>query len=84
MSELSIGQRSRNAIRRNLLSSVSLVALSVHVISFVPAEAADTERPSVWIELGGQFEQADTTQEVYSPAFFTPQPSFTGFTPGMT
>ncbi len=83
MSELSIGQRNRDFIRWKLLSSVSALALGTQVLAFVPAEAEIGERPSVWIELGGQFEQADTAQEVYSPGFFTPQPSFTSFTPGM-
>ena len=83
MSELSIGQCNRNIIRWKLLSSVSALALGTQVLAFVPAEAEIGDRPTVWVELGGQFEQVDTAQEVYSPSFFTPQPSFTGFTPGM-
>lgn len=83
MSELSVSQCNRNTICRQLLGSASAVALGTQMFSITPAGAEVAQRPSVWIELGGQFEQLNTAQEAYSPEFFSPQPAFTDFRPGV-
>jgi len=84
MSELFVGNWKRDTLHWKLLCSASAVALSTQIVSTSPAVAEVAQRPSVWIEFGGQFEQLTTAQEPYSPNFFTPQPSFTTFTAGAT
>jgi len=72
MSEL-INARIRNEnFRRALLTNVSLVALMGVVCAPISALAAsaDEDRPTVWIEIGGQLERVDTPQTPFAPPFF--------------
>ncbi len=71
MSEL-IDNKNRNAsFRHQLLTNVSLLALMG--VACGPAGAlassADEDRPTVWIELGGQLERVDTPQSIFAPVF---------------
>jgi iron complex outermembrane recepter protein len=86
MSEFLNTSNDRKGFRRRLLTTVSTLTLlgSVYAAGDVKAADDDGDRPVVWLELGGQFEQVATAQEIYAPAFFTPQPSFTSFTPKLT
>lgn len=59
------------AFRWQLLSTVS--ALSLTVMFSGHAEASD--KPSVWIELGGQLERIDGREDAYLPAFTTLSPT---------
>ncbi len=71
MSEL-INTKSRNAnFRHQLLTNVSLLALmgAACAPTSALASSADEDRPTVWIELGGQLERVDTPQSVFAPAF---------------
>jgi iron complex outermembrane recepter protein len=83
MSEVINAQNGKRDFRRQLLTTVSALALLTAIYGSNESEAADqdADRPTVWIELGGQFEQIRTEQETYVPPFFTPQPSFTTITP---
>jgi len=84
MSELMNGQRREQDIRWRLLSTVSAVALLAAVYGASKSEAADqdADRPTVWIELGGQFEQVQTEQQAFIPPFFAQPPSFTSIRAG--
>jgi hypothetical protein len=68
MSEL-ITPRARADMRLRLLSTVS--ALSLLTIAASRAQAEDTNRPIVWIELGGQLERVDGGQERFAPSFLS-------------
>ncbi len=74
MNELITTQENQMRIRRGLLATVSALALlgTVH-----RAKAADGDRPSVWIELSGQFAQQEVNQEAYVPAFLAASPFVT-------
>jgi len=66
MSEL-INTNSR-AVRNNLLTSVSAIALLG--IVWTSDAVADDGHQVVWLELGGQLERVDSSQAVFSPPFF--------------
>jgi len=68
------------SIRRKLLSTVSASALVVFLGATGKADAAsdDADRPTIWIELGGQLEQFAPTEDPFAPPFLLkmPRPSF--------
>ena len=70
MSELTNKQSGGHALRWNLLVTVSAFAL---LGSFVDEAKAsdDTDRPVVWIELGGELNRLDESRELIAPPFFT-------------
>ena len=70
MSELMITPN-RRTIRWHLLSTVSALALLASVYAVSEAEAADndTDRPTVWIELGGQLVHVNGQGDTFAPAF---------------
>jgi iron complex outermembrane recepter protein len=59
----------RNSIRWQLLATVSAAALLATGTG--NAQAADSDRPLVWIELGGQMESLNSPQEDFSPPFMS-------------
>jgi iron complex outermembrane receptor protein len=71
MSELMNVQANRDDFRRRLLTGVSMLALLALAIQPSKVEAADSDadRPTVWIELGGQLESMQGTGQAYAPAF---------------
>jgi hypothetical protein len=74
MSELI--QKSENAnFRWKLLAGASALALMGYVATMPAAKAADSDRPTVWIELGGQLSRWENGQEIYAPAFTELTPS---------
>jgi len=72
MSELMNSSSSRGGFRRQLLTSVSALALLGLVCAAVEPAAADegNDYPTVWIELGGQLERMDGGQTPFAPPFF--------------
>jgi hypothetical protein len=70
MSELK-NTRDGGGIRRQLLTSVSMLAL-VSFVGLRDAKATDdgADRPTIWIELGGQLERMDSAQADFAPQFF--------------
>src|SRR6185437_3015990 len=70
-----ITTRTRANTRLQLLGTVSALALLVTVST--NANAEDTARPTVWIELGGQLESMDSGQQQFAPPFIraTPRPA---------
>jgi iron complex outermembrane receptor protein len=75
MSEL-MNKSGRHAIRGCLLSSVSGLALLTSAYMAGSAEAAgdDTDRPLLWIELGGQAETIAGQGDAFAPAFLAANP----------
>ena len=69
MSELIDTRKSQHDFYHGLLSTVSAAALLASVSS--ASANSDTNRPTVWIELGGQFERVEDGQQVFAPPFFS-------------
>jgi iron complex outermembrane recepter protein len=67
----------RHAIRWKLLSTVSALALFGAVYGTGESRAADqdADRPTLWIELGGQLEHANGQGEPFAPAFLAAYPN---------
>jgi len=83
MSELIQTTERRRNIRRQLLATVSALALAGSVE--IAAAADDSAgHPTIWIELGGQFEQVTTEQETYAPPFTAIQPASGSFRQGIS
>lgn len=74
MSEL-ITPRIHANMRLQLLATVSALSLLTTITS--QAKAEDADRPTVWIELGGQLERVDAGEERFTPPFIvaTPRPA---------
>jgi iron complex outermembrane receptor protein len=72
MSELMNTQNTERGFRWHLLTSVSALALLASV-TMRDAKAADddADRPTVWIELGGEMDHITGQGNAYSPAFLT-------------
>jgi hypothetical protein len=76
MSELLNSKRSSGSFRRNLLTNVSMLALLGYLgASQGAALAADDDPPTLWIELGGQFERIDSAHEIFAPPFVGNSPA---------
>jgi len=78
MSELIQKHDSRATIRWKLLTGASALVLTAYVSAASLANAEDSDRPQIWIELGGQFSRLQDAQEIFAPPFvaLTP-PDFT-------
>lgn len=72
MSEFLNARKPNRSRRYNLLAHASMFALLGYLGMSQDAIAAsvDVDRPTVWIELGGQFERVDSAQTILAPAFF--------------
>ncbi|HTO39537.1 MAG TPA: hypothetical protein VL026_01065 [Rhizomicrobium sp.] len=69
MSELINTCHNGHDLRWHLLTTASAFALLTSVIGQSAHAAEDSDRPTVWIELGGQLERIDTSQTVFAPGF---------------
>jgi hypothetical protein len=67
MSELTKTNGHEKFLRGYLLASVCGLALAASAAEGVMAQ--DAERPTVWIELGGQLERMANSSEVFAPPF---------------
>ena len=76
MSELT-NKSDCSAIRRLLLSSVSATTLlaSTYLTGVADAASDDRDRPTVWIELGGQAETLTGEGDAFAPAFLAANPN---------
>lgn len=77
MSEL-IQKADNHTMRWKLLAGASTLVLVSYVSAGHSAKADESDRPTVWIELGGQLSRLQDRQEAFAPPFvaLTP-PSFT-------
>ena len=69
MSELLHTHEQRNDIRWRLLATVSALALITGATACGTAEAMEADRPTVWIEVGGQLERVTAGQQPFAPDF---------------
>lgn len=80
MSELMHPARPATGLRGGLLVTVSAIALVACVLPAI-ASGADDDRPTVWIDLGGQLERVDGTGRPFAPDFATTNPTPEVFKP---
>ncbi len=73
MSELMKTQTRYGAIRGNLLATASCIALLTCAGGAAYAED-ESDRPTVWIQLGGQLERMSDTQDSFTPPFLLKTP----------
>src|ERR1700685_4473009 len=73
MSELISGCNGGANFRLRLLATVSVLPLLALVCGSGAAQAVgqDTDRPTLWIELGGQLEQQTGQGDSFAPPFVT-------------
>jgi|SRR6185437_2876001 len=71
MSELATGQNNYALFHRHLFLTVSSLALVAYAGLTRPADAEQDERPTVWIELGGQMESTQGTTSPFVAPFMT-------------
>jgi hypothetical protein len=74
MSELIQNNNKRTMMRWRLLTSASALALTTCVVCAAPVRADESNRPQVWIELGGQLSRLQDRQETFSPPLMTARP----------
>ena len=75
MNELIDTQNNRAIIRSRLLATVSALAMTIYVTSASHANAEDTDRRPVWIELGGQMELLQGTSSAFDAPFMSISPT---------
>jgi len=75
MSELLNIHDDRAVIRWRLLASASALALVAAASSSGVARAEDADRPSVWLEVGGQVTFLEGTEQQYTPPFLSMLPT---------
>lgn len=75
MSELINTQSETANARLRLMATASALTLIASVCAIENAQARDGDRPTVWIELGGQLERLENAQPIFVPDFTlnTPQ-----------
>jgi iron complex outermembrane receptor protein len=82
MSELTNTQNSERYIRRYLLTTVSALALLASVgTRNAGATDEDADRPTIWIELGGQLEHMEGQGDPLTPGFLAMNPNSPVLTP---
>lgn len=69
MSELTQSKSQTSDLRWHLLTTASALALFTSVMGQGAHAAEDGDRPTVWIELGGQLERIDRAETVFAPDF---------------
>lgn len=74
MSELIQKKVSQTGVRWKLLTGASALALTAYAAS-VPANAEDSDKPQLWIELGTQLNRLQDSSETYRPPFLALTPS---------
>jgi len=74
MSELIQNHDNRATIRWKLLTGASALALGAYIFASDVANAEDATRPSIWLEVDGQFSQQNNSLEVYDPSFLIASP----------
>jgi hypothetical protein len=78
MNELIDTRANRVIVRKQLLATVSAITLTTYIASTNFAVAEDANRPTVWVELGGQLEFLQGTSSPFTAPFMsitpTPEP----------
>jgi len=71
MNELINKNQISQSFHKQLLATASALALTAYISSIAIAKAEDAERPTVWIELGGQMEALQGTSTPFTAPFMT-------------
>lgn len=71
MSELIDKRHTRADLQSQLLATVSALALVAYIASTAAAKAEGADRPTVWIELGGQMESVQGASAPFVAPFMT-------------
>ena len=74
MSELIINASEQSRLRRSLLAGVSAIAVTGCTSLLSTAQADDTARPMLWIELDGQYSRMQASDPRFVPAFLPLSP----------
>lgn len=74
MSELIESRIEQASIRRRLLATVSALVLTAYVATS-QSRAEETDRPTVWIELGGQMEKVEGASSPFFAPFMSKAPT---------
>jgi hypothetical protein len=61
-------------LQARLLATASAAALLMTMYASQQAAASETDEPVIWIELGGEFTQLETSQASYLPPFVLAEP----------
>jgi len=69
MSELNTTKNPTADLRWHLLTTASALALLTSVIASGAASASETDRPTVWIELGGSLQRIGGGEDRFAPDF---------------
>lgn len=69
MNELIQANTGYRFFREKLLTTVCGIAILASVGAANEATARETDRPTVWIELGGQLERMGNSEEIFAPSF---------------
>ncbi len=72
MSELNKTSDGAASIRWKLLTGVSALAVAAQIASSVGAKAEDTDRPVLWVDLGGQFTFLNDARDTWLPPNLPP------------
>ncbi len=76
MSELICKNSGHANARWRLLTGVSVIGIELSTCaSPSAARAEDADRPTVWIELGGQLNRMEAGQEIFAPEIMEDRPS---------
>lgn len=75
MSELIEARDHRSSIRWQLLTSVSAFSLVMYVAATTVGMADDADRPTVWLEMGGQMESLQGNSSPFTAPFMTVTPT---------
>ncbi len=75
MSELKDARAGKSGFRVNLLATASALALTAQVASAGTASAEDADRPTVWIELGGQMDLMQGMSDPFTAPFMSLSPT---------
>lgn len=74
MRELWIGNTYNNT-RWTLLTGVSAAALAAYLYSAGVAHAEESEKPQIWVEVGGQAERIGDRPQLFTPSFLSDTPT---------
>jgi len=69
MSEHTYPKNQKGDLRWQLLTTASAVALLASAVAHDAHAAEDSDRPTMWVELGGQLERIDRSETVFAPDF---------------
>jgi hypothetical protein len=81
MNELIANNTNGNDFRKRLLATASAMAFGAGMAATSAVHAEDADRPTVWIELGGQMERSQGTTGIFTAPFFAAQANSPVFSP---